>query len=39
MPFDLKEIGIENTIREADRRQIVHAGTGERSRTPSRRHT
>jgi poly-gamma-glutamate synthesis protein (capsule biosynthesis protein) len=26
--FDLKEIGIENTIREADRRQIVHAGTG-----------
>ena len=26
--FDLKEIGIENTIREADRRHIVHAGTG-----------
>jgi poly-gamma-glutamate synthesis protein (capsule biosynthesis protein) len=26
--FDLKEIGIENTIREADGRQIVHAGTG-----------
>ena len=26
--FDLKEIGIENTIREADRRRIVHAGTG-----------
>jgi poly-gamma-glutamate capsule biosynthesis protein CapA/YwtB (metallophosphatase superfamily) len=27
--FDLKETGIRNTIREADRRQIVHAGTGE----------
>ena len=26
--FDLKEIGIENTIREADRRRIAHAGTG-----------
>lgn len=26
--FDLREIGIENTIREADRRHIVHAGTG-----------
>jgi len=26
--FDLKEIGIENTLREADRRHIVHAGTG-----------
>src|SRR5215475_1167624 len=26
--FDLKATGIQNTIREADRRQIVHAGTG-----------
>ena len=26
--FDLREVGIENTIREADRRKIVHAGTG-----------
>jgi poly-gamma-glutamate capsule biosynthesis protein CapA/YwtB (metallophosphatase superfamily) len=26
--FDLKETGIENTIREADRRQLAHAGTG-----------
>ena len=26
--FDLKETGIDNTIREADRRHIVHAGTG-----------
>jgi poly-gamma-glutamate synthesis protein (capsule biosynthesis protein) len=26
--FDLKETGIANTIREADRRGIVHAGTG-----------
>ena len=26
--FDLKETGIDNTIREADRRKIVHAGTG-----------
>jgi poly-gamma-glutamate capsule biosynthesis protein CapA/YwtB (metallophosphatase superfamily) len=26
--FDLKETGIANTIREADRRKIVHAGTG-----------
>ena len=26
--FDLKETGIANTIREADRRRIVHAGTG-----------
>jgi poly-gamma-glutamate synthesis protein (capsule biosynthesis protein) len=26
--FDLKETGIANTIREADRRHIVHAGTG-----------
>jgi poly-gamma-glutamate synthesis protein (capsule biosynthesis protein) len=26
--FDLKETGIENTIREADRRRIAHAGTG-----------
>jgi len=29
--FDLKEIGIQNTIREADRRGIVHAGTGSTS--------
>jgi len=27
--FDLKEAGIRNTLREADRRSIVHAGTGE----------
>lgn len=26
--FDLKVPGIQNTIREADRRKIVHAGTG-----------
>src|SRR4029077_2661696 len=26
--FDLKETGIRNTIRELDRRKIVHAGTG-----------
>lgn len=26
--FDLKVVGIQNTIREADRRGIVHAGTG-----------
>lgn len=26
--FDLKVTGIHNTIREADRRKIVHAGTG-----------
>ena len=26
--YDLKETGIENTIREADRRRIAHAGTG-----------
>jgi poly-gamma-glutamate capsule biosynthesis protein CapA/YwtB (metallophosphatase superfamily) len=26
--FDLKVSGIQNTIREADRRKIVHAGTG-----------
>lgn len=26
--FDLKSTGIRNTIREADRRQIVHTGTG-----------
>src|SRR5947207_3442463 len=26
--FDLKEQGIRNTIRELDRRRIVHAGTG-----------
>jgi poly-gamma-glutamate capsule biosynthesis protein CapA/YwtB (metallophosphatase superfamily) len=26
--FDLKVAGIQNTIREADRRNIVHAGTG-----------
>jgi poly-gamma-glutamate capsule biosynthesis protein CapA/YwtB (metallophosphatase superfamily) len=26
--FDLKAEGIQNTIREADRRKIVHAGTG-----------
>jgi poly-gamma-glutamate capsule biosynthesis protein CapA/YwtB (metallophosphatase superfamily) len=26
--FDLKDTGITNTIREADRRRIVHAGTG-----------
>src|SRR5262245_23467321 len=27
--FDLKETGIRNTIRELDRRTIVHAGTGQ----------
>jgi len=27
--FDLKVTGIQNTIREADRRKIVHAGTGD----------
>lgn len=26
--FDLKAVGIQNTIREADGRKIVHAGTG-----------
>ena len=26
--YDLKDAGIENTLREADRRNIVHAGTG-----------
>ena len=26
--FDLKEPGIRNTLREADRRHIAHAGTG-----------
>ena len=26
--FDLKVVGIQNTIREADRRKIAHAGTG-----------
>jgi poly-gamma-glutamate synthesis protein (capsule biosynthesis protein) len=26
--FDLKETGIRNTVRELDRRKIVHAGTG-----------
>jgi poly-gamma-glutamate synthesis protein (capsule biosynthesis protein) len=27
--FDLKGVGIANTLREADRRRIVHAGTGD----------
>ena len=27
--FDLKPAGIENTLREVDKRHIVHAGTGE----------
>ncbi len=27
--FDLKVVGIQNTIREADRRKIVYAGTGD----------
>ena len=26
--FDMKDTGIENTLREVDRRNIVHAGTG-----------
>ena len=26
--FDLKETGVRNTLRETDRRQIAHAGTG-----------
>ena len=26
--FDLRDTGIRNTVREADRRKIVHAGTG-----------
>ena len=26
--FDLNETGIKNTLRELDRRKIVHAGTG-----------
>jgi poly-gamma-glutamate capsule biosynthesis protein CapA/YwtB (metallophosphatase superfamily) len=26
--FDLKATGIQNTLREADRRKIIHAGTG-----------
>ncbi|HEY7284839.1 MAG TPA: CapA family protein [Vicinamibacterales bacterium] len=26
--FDLKEIGVQNTLRELDQRTIVHAGTG-----------
>jgi poly-gamma-glutamate capsule biosynthesis protein CapA/YwtB (metallophosphatase superfamily) len=26
--FDLKETGIRNTLRETDRRKIIHAGTG-----------
>jgi poly-gamma-glutamate capsule biosynthesis protein CapA/YwtB (metallophosphatase superfamily) len=26
--FDMKDTGIENTLREVDRRHIVHAGTG-----------
>jgi poly-gamma-glutamate capsule biosynthesis protein CapA/YwtB (metallophosphatase superfamily) len=26
--FDLKEIGIRNTLRELERRKVVHAGTG-----------
>jgi poly-gamma-glutamate capsule biosynthesis protein CapA/YwtB (metallophosphatase superfamily) len=26
--FDLKDTGIENTLRETDRRHLVHAGTG-----------
>jgi poly-gamma-glutamate capsule biosynthesis protein CapA/YwtB (metallophosphatase superfamily) len=26
--FDLRVVGIQNTIREADKRKIVHAGTG-----------
>jgi len=26
--FDLKETGIENTLRELDRRHMIHAGTG-----------
>src|SRR6266550_3712706 len=26
--FDLKAVGIQNTLREADRRKIVHAGIG-----------
>src|SRR5580658_2033269 len=26
--FDLKATGVQNTLREADRRKIVHAGTG-----------
>ncbi len=30
-PFDLKVTGIRNTIREADKRNIVHAGTGNNS--------
>jgi poly-gamma-glutamate capsule biosynthesis protein CapA/YwtB (metallophosphatase superfamily) len=29
--FDLKATGIQNTIREADKRKIVHAGTGNKS--------
>jgi poly-gamma-glutamate synthesis protein (capsule biosynthesis protein) len=27
--FDLKDVGIRNTIREADHRKIAHAGTGD----------
>lgn len=26
--YDLKEVGIRNTLREADQRRVVHAGTG-----------
>src|SRR4029077_13076421 len=26
--FDLKEVGIDNTLREVERRRIAHAGTG-----------
>ena len=35
--FDLKVTGIQNTIREADRRKIVHAGTGNNLAEAARR--
>jgi poly-gamma-glutamate capsule biosynthesis protein CapA/YwtB (metallophosphatase superfamily) len=40
--FDLKVTGIQNTIREADKRKIVHAGTGNNlaeAATPGYLHT
>jgi len=33
--FDLKGIGIQNTIREANNREIVHAGTGGNTKLPT----
>lgn len=33
--FDLRDTGIRNTVREADRRKVAHAGTGDNSAAAS----